>query len=51
MKLLETISMDFDVTDRLLIRYSAFVMEMNWEYNGTVLQLLINFMKVYGSVK
>jgi hypothetical protein len=35
---------DFEVTDQLLIRYSAFVRHYKkWEYNGRVHQLLIDF--------
>jgi hypothetical protein len=52
MKLLGTISVDFDVTDQLLIRFSAFVRywKKMWEYNGTVYQLFIDFKKAYDSV-
>jgi hypothetical protein len=46
MKLLGTITDDFDVIDQLLIRYSAFVTYWRkWNYNGTVPQLFINFKK------
>jgi hypothetical protein len=44
--------MDFDVTDQLLIRSSAFVRYWkNWEYNETVHQLFIDFKKTYESVR
>jgi hypothetical protein len=52
MKLLGTISVDFDVTDQLLIRFSAFV--RYWkklEYNETVHKLFVDFQKAYNSVK
>jgi hypothetical protein len=52
MKLLGTISVDFDVTDQLLIRFSAFI--RYWrkrEYNETVHQLFIDFKKAYDSVR
>jgi len=40
MKLLGIISVDFDLIDQLLIRYSAFITYWaKWEYNGTVHQL------------
>jgi hypothetical protein len=42
MKLLGIISVGFDVTDQLLIR---------WEYNETVPQLFIDFKKAYDSVR
>jgi hypothetical protein len=43
----------FDVTDQLLIRFSAFVRywRKNWEYNETVHQLFIDFKKAYDSVR
>jgi hypothetical protein len=46
MKLLG-IGVGFDVTEQLLIRFSAFVIywRKKWEYNETVHQLLINFKK------
>jgi hypothetical protein len=52
MKLLGTISVDFDVTDQLPIGFSAFVRYWKkWEYNETVHQLFINFKKAYDSVR
>jgi hypothetical protein len=53
MKLFGTISVDFDVTDQLLIRFFAFVRywKKKWEYNQTVHQLFIDFKKAYDSVK
>jgi hypothetical protein len=44
---------DFDVIDHLLIRYFAFVRywRNNWEYNGTVYQVFIDFSKDYDSVR
>jgi hypothetical protein len=47
-----TISVDFDVTDQLLIRFSAFF--RFWKkvgVHGTVHQLFIDFKKVYDSVR
>jgi hypothetical protein len=43
----------FDVTDQLLIRFSAFVRywRKKWEYNDTVHQLSIDFKKAYDSVR
>jgi hypothetical protein len=43
MKLLGIISVGFDVTDQLLIRFFAFVRywRKKWEYNETVHQLFI----------
>jgi hypothetical protein len=54
MKLLGTISVDFDVTDQLLIRFFAFVRycrRKKWEYNETVHQLFVDFKKAYDSVR
>jgi hypothetical protein len=53
MTLLGTISVDFDVTDQLLIRFSSFIRywEKKWEYNETVHQLFIDFKKAYDSVR
>jgi hypothetical protein len=50
MKLLGIIS---DVTDQLLIRFSAFVRywRKKWEYNETVHQLLLDLKKAYDSVR
>jgi len=51
MKLLGIISVDFNVTDQMLITYSAFV--RYWtkkrEYNGAVHQLFADFNKAYQS--
>jgi hypothetical protein len=49
MKLLGIISVGFDVTDQLLIRFSVFVRywRKKWEYNETVHQLFIDFKKAY----
>jgi hypothetical protein len=43
----------FNVTDQVLIRFSAFVRywRKKWEYNETVHQLFIDFKKAYDSVK
>jgi hypothetical protein len=43
----------FDITDQLLIRFSAFVRygRKKWEYNETVHQLFIDFKKAYDSVR
>jgi hypothetical protein len=52
MELLGTISVDFDITDQLLIRFCAFV--RYWkksEYNETVHQLFIDFKKAYDSMR
>jgi hypothetical protein len=50
MKLLEIASVGFDITDKLLIRFPAFL-EKKWEYNETVHQLFIDFKKAYESVR
>jgi hypothetical protein len=52
MKLLGIISVGFDLTDQLLIRYFAFDRHWRkkWEYNETVHQLLADFKKIYGLV-
>jgi hypothetical protein len=43
---------DSDVTNQLLIRFSAFVTYWGkWEYNETVHQLLIDFKKVHYSAR
>jgi hypothetical protein len=41
----------FDITDQLLIRFSAFVRyrRKKWQYNETVHQLFIDFKKTYDS--
>jgi hypothetical protein len=44
----------FDVTDQLLIRFSAFTrywQTKKWEYNKTVHQLFIDLKKAYDSVR
>jgi hypothetical protein len=43
----------FDITDQLLIRFSAFLRywRKNWEYNETAHQLFIDFKKAYDSVR
>jgi hypothetical protein len=53
MRLLGTISVDFDVTEQLLIRFSVFVRyrKKKWEYNETVHQLFTDFKKAYDSVR
>jgi hypothetical protein len=53
MKLLGIISMGFDVTVQLLIRFSAFVRywRKKWEYSETIHQLFIDFKKAYDSVR
>jgi hypothetical protein len=53
MKLLGIVIAGFDVTDQLLIRFSAFVRywRKKWEYNETVHQTFIDFKKAYDSVK
>jgi hypothetical protein len=47
MNLLGMTSVGFDVTDQLLIRFSAFVRywRKKWEYNETVYQPLIDLKK------
>jgi hypothetical protein len=52
-KLLGIISVGFDVTDQLLIRFFAFVRywRKKWEYNETVHQLFSDFKKWYDSVR
>jgi hypothetical protein len=54
MKLLGIISVGFNITDQLLIRFSAFVRywrKNKWEYNEAVHQLFIDFKKAYDSVR
>jgi hypothetical protein len=53
MKLLEIISVGFNITDQLPIRFSAFVRywRKKWGYNATVQQLFVDFKKAYGSVR
>jgi hypothetical protein len=52
MKLLWITNVDFGVTDQRLIKflYGAVTRE-NWEFNGTVHQLFIDFEKAYDSVR
>jgi hypothetical protein len=46
------INVGFDVTDQLLIRFSAFIRYWTkMEYNKTVHQLFIDFKKTYDSVR
>jgi hypothetical protein len=53
MKLLGIISVGFDATDQLLIRFSAFLRycRKKWEYHETVHQLFIDFKETYDSVR
>jgi hypothetical protein len=54
MKLLGVISVDFDVTDELLVKFFfAFVgyLRKKWGYNETVNQLFVDFKKAYDSVR
>jgi hypothetical protein len=55
MKLLGIISVGFDLTDQLLIRYFIFcihqILEKKWEYNETVHQLFIDLKKVCDLVR
>jgi hypothetical protein len=53
MKLLGIISVGFDVTVQLMIRFSAFVRywKKKWDYNETVDQRFIDFKIVYDSVR
>jgi hypothetical protein len=53
MKLLGVISVDFDVTDQLLIRYFTFIRycRKKLEYNETVHQLFIDLKKAYDLVR
>jgi len=52
-KLLGIINVDFNITGRLLIKYSAFIKycRKKWEYNEAVHQLFIDFKKAYDSVR
>jgi hypothetical protein len=52
-KLLEIISVGFDITDQPLIRFFSFVRywRKKWEYNETVCHLFIDFKKAYDSVR
>jgi hypothetical protein len=50
MKLFGTISVDFDVTDQLLISFlHSSDTGKKWEYNGVVHQLFVDFKKAYDS--
>jgi hypothetical protein len=53
MKLLVIINVGSDITDQLVIRFSAFVIywRKKWEYNVTVHQLFIDFKKAKDSVR
>jgi hypothetical protein len=53
MKLLGTISVDFDVTDQLLNRFFCIrqILGKKWDCNVTVHQLFIDFKKAYDSVR
>jgi hypothetical protein len=53
MKLLGTINVGFDVTDKILNRYFAFVRYWGkkWGYNEAVHQLFIDFKETYDSVR
>jgi hypothetical protein len=51
MKLLGIISVGFDITDQVQIRYICIrqILEKKYEYNETVHQLFIDFKNVYDS--
>ena len=53
MKLLGTMNVDLDITDRLFTKYFVFgrYWRKKWEYDGTIHQLFIDFKKAYDSVK
>jgi hypothetical protein len=53
MKLLGIISVGFDITDQLLIRFFCIcqILQEKWEYNETVHQLFIDFKKAYDTVR
>ena len=53
MKLLGTINVVLNVTDRLLTKYFVFdrYWRKKWEYDGTIHQLFIDFKKAYDLVK
>jgi hypothetical protein len=51
MKLLGIIRVDFDITDQLLIRYSACHILKKWEYKRTLHHLFMNLKKDYDSVR
>jgi hypothetical protein len=50
MKLLGTISVDFDVTDQDQIFCICQILGKKWEHNETVHQLFIDFKQAYDSV-
>jgi hypothetical protein len=50
MKILGIISVGFDVTEQLLIRF-LHILDTKWEYNETVHQLFVDFKKAYDSVR
>jgi hypothetical protein len=52
-KLSGTISIGFNMTGQLLIRYSAFIkyLRKKWEYDEVVPQLLVDFKNAYDSVR
>lgn len=51
MKLVGIIRVNFDVTNQILITYSAFVTLKKRAYTGAVHKLLTGFKKVYNSVR
>jgi hypothetical protein len=53
MKLLGIISVDFNILDQLLIRYSAFIKCLGGklEYSGQYIKLCIDFKKAYDSAR
>jgi hypothetical protein len=53
MKLLAITNVDFNLLSQRLdqIFNICQILEIKWEYNGTVHQLLIDFKKAYGSVR
>ena len=53
MKLLGTISVDFYVTDQLLIIYSVFMKNLleKWKYNGAIHQLFMDTEKGYDLIR
>jgi hypothetical protein len=53
MESLWIISVDFDITDQLVIRCFCIcqILEKKWEYNGTVHQLFLDFEKVCDSLR
>jgi hypothetical protein len=52
MKLLRIVSVGFDITDQLLIKFLLLsVTREKWEYNETVHQQFIDLRKAYDSVR